>query len=215
MDTMKDQRLIHFVRALINVIYNLLIGGCALLVIWMVIAPIILNQTDIMGTASIEVILGSGDEPQYDVAFRSPVRDEIHAAFVEEAEGTLRLETTSSLLIVIANVAKLLAGISLAYVFYLLRTIVGDIVEREPFGATTGRRIRWLGYVVLLVGIFYPAVQYLAAREILNRLPAAVPPLNPGPTFDSQVILISLLILLLAHVWSYGLELERDRALTV
>ncbi len=215
MDTMKNLRLARFVKVVVDVIYYLLAGVCVVLVIWMVIAPIIFNQTDFLGTASIEVILGSGEEPQFDVVFNGSTQGVIQAAFMEEAEGTLRLETTSSLLIVIANVAKLLAAIGLAYLFYLLRAVVGAIIDGEPFGAATGQRIRRLGYVVLLVGIFYPAVQYMAAKEILNRLPAAVPALNPGPTFDSEVILISLLILLLAHVWSYGLELERDRALTV
>jgi hypothetical protein len=214
-DTMKNLRLARFVKVVVDVVYFLLVGVCVVLILWMVIAPIIFSQADILGTASIEVVLGSGDEPQFDVVFKGPTQDGIHTAFVEEAEGTLRLETTSSLLVVIANVAKLLAAISLAYLFYLLRAVVGDIVDRVPFGATTGQRIRRLGYVVLLVGVFYPAVQYMAAKEILNRLPAAEPALNPAPTFDSKVILISLLVLLLAHVWSYGLELERDRALTV
>jgi hypothetical protein len=58
-------------------------------------------------------------------------------------------------------------------------------------------------------------VQYIAANEILNRLPAALPALQPGPTFNAELILGSLLILLLAHIWSYGLDLERDRSLTI
>jgi len=39
--------------------------------------------------------------------------------------------------------------------------------------------------------------------------------LSPGPTFNAEVILGSLLVLLLAYVWSYGLDLERERALTI
>ncbi|MFV1859453.1 MAG: hypothetical protein ACC647_08890 [Anaerolineales bacterium] len=51
--------------------------------------------------------------------------------------------------------------------------------------------------------------------EIFNRLPTTVPALSPGPTFNAEVILGSLLVLLLAYVWSYGLDLERERALTI
>jgi hypothetical protein len=51
--------------------------------------------------------------------------------------------------------------------------------------------------------------------EILNRLPATVPTLSPGPRFDPWFLFLSLLILLLAYVWSYGLDLERERELTV
>ncbi len=89
------------------------------------------------------------------------------------------------------------------------------ILDGDPFAAENSRRIRRLGYAVLLVGILKPVVEHVAATEILNRLPAAVPALNPGPTFDAEVILATLLILLLSHIWSYGLELKRDQELTI
>jgi hypothetical protein len=72
-----------------------------------------------------------------------------------------------------------------------------------------------LGYAVLLVGLIQDAVQYLAASEILNRLPSVSPALQPGPTFSAELILVSLLILLLSYIWSYGLDLEREQALTI
>ncbi|MFA9403981.1 MAG: hypothetical protein ACERKY_13070, partial [Anaerolineales bacterium] len=60
-----------------------------------------------------------------------------------------------------------------------------------------------------------PTVGYIAAAEVLNQLPATSPVLNPGIPFDAEVILATLLILLLAHIWSYGLELESDQELTI
>jgi hypothetical protein len=68
---------------------------------------------------------------------------------------------------------------------------------------------------VLGIAFLGPAVQYLAATEILSRLPNAVPALNAGPTFDTAMLLGALFILLLAHIWGYGLQLERDRELTI
>ena len=72
-----------------------------------------------------------------------------------------------------------------------------------------------MDHLALRLGFLYPTAKYLAARESLKRLVAARPELSPPSLFEFDVILASLLILILAQVWSYGLELERDRALTI
>jgi len=215
MSTAKNLQLIRLVKKFLDIIFGLLIFACAGLVLWIALSPLIFSQSELLGTASVPVRIGTGADPQFEVTFTNPTKDAINAAFVEEAEGTLRLETSSFLLILIANTAKVVTGIGLAYVFYLLRAIVQPILDGNPFTAETTHLIKRLGHVVLLVGILRPVVEYMAAAEILSRLPTAVPAINPGPTFDAEVILLSLLILILAHVWSYGLDLERERALTI
>ena len=69
--------------------------------------------------------------------------------------------------------------------------------------------------MVLLVGFLCPTVDYLSARAILNQRTIVEPALSLPSLFNAEVILASLLILVLAQVWSYGLELERDQKLTV
>lgn len=207
--------LARIVKKLLDIIFGLLIFACVGLVLWTMFSPLIMGEESTLGTASISVKIGTGDEPQFDVTFAAPTKDAIRAAFVEEAEGVLRLETSSFLLILIANAAKVVAAIGLAYVLYLLRAIVQAILDGDPFAEKNSQRLRRLGYAVLAVGILRPTVDYIAAMEILNRLPEVVPSLSPGPTFDAEVLLATLLILLLAHIWSYGLQLERDQALTI
>ncbi len=215
MSTAKNLQLTRLVKKFLDIIFGLLVFACVGLVLWIALSPLIFSQSELLGTASVPVRIGTGADPQFEVTFTNPTKDAINAAFVEEAEGTLRLETSSFLLILISNTAKVVTGIGLAYVFYLLRAIVQPILDGNPFTAETTHLIKRLGHVVLLVGILRPVVEYMAAAEILSRLPTAVPAINPGPTFDAEVILLSMLILILAHVWSYGLDLERDRALTI
>jgi hypothetical protein len=215
MTTTKNLKLARFVKGLLDFLFGLLIIASVILVLWMVAVPLISNQADPVGTASVPVRIGRGEEPQFDIAFTSSPEDSIGAAFVDEAEGTLRLETNSVLLILIANSAKLVIGIGMAYVVNLLRSVVQAVLDGDPFALGNAQRIRRLGFAVLLIGLVQDAVQYLAANEILNRLPPAIPTLQPGPTFSAELILASLLILLLAHIWSYGLDLERERALTI
>jgi hypothetical protein len=203
------------VKGLLDFLFGLLVFACLVLVLWTAILPVIIDKDGFMGSASVPVIIGVGEGPQFEVAFTSSTEDQIREAFVEEAQGTLFLETSNYFLVLLANAAKLVSGIGLAYIFYLLRAVVQVILDGNPFTAENGPRLRRLGYVVLLVGFLHPLAQYIAAAEILKQLPAAVPALNPGPTFNVEVILASLLILVLAHIWSYGLELERDKALTI
>jgi hypothetical protein len=215
MSTTKDLQLARFLKVILDIIFGALVIACLALLLWMALYPLIMSQTGILGTASIPVTIGVGEEAQFDVAFTGELKDDISAAFVTNAEGTLRLETRSTWLIVISSAAKLLVAIGLAYIFYLLRAVVQAIRNGEPFAAENGRRVRRLGYAVILIGFLEPAVEYAAATEILNRLPPTLPVLNAGPMFDAGFILTALFILLLAHIWSYGLELERDRALTI
>ena len=215
MTSTKNLRLARFVKTLLDIIYGLLIFACVALVLWVAISPVIFNQAGILGTASVPVTLGTGDEPGIEVSFNGSTQNTIQAAFVEEAQGTLRLETSSLYLIFIANAAKLVTGIGLAYVFYLLRIIVQAILDGNPFTPGNAPLIRRIGYSVLALGFLQPTVGYIAAAEVLNQLPATSPVLNPGIPFDAEVILATLLILLLAHIWSYGLELESDQELTI
>lgn len=215
MATTKNLRLARNVKVLLDFLFGLLVFACVGLALWMVFSPMLQRPMGSLGMASAPVRIGTGDEPQFQVAFTSPTEDAIERVFVDEAEGTLRIETSSYLPILIANAANLVTGIGLAYVFYLLRAVLQAILDGDPFAAENSQRIRRLGYAVLLVGLLQDAVQYTASITLLNQLPTALPTLQPGPTFNVELILVSLLILLLAQIWSYGLDLERDRSLTI
>lgn len=215
MSTTKDLRLALFVKKSLDVILALLIGACVCLVLWIAISPLILAGGEMPGSASVPVAIGSGSDPEFEVRFGGSAEKVISAAYVEEAQGVLRLETTNWGLVLISNMAKLLTAIGIAYVIYLLRSVLQAIIQENPFGPETGVRIRRIGYLVLLVGLLRPTVEYVAANEILNQLPIAEPMLNPPSPFKAEIILASLLILILAQVWSYGLEIERDRVLTI
>lgn len=215
MATTSNIRLIRWVKVGLDVLFGGVVIASCILVLLTATAPLLANRFGTPLTVSIPVTVGAGDTPQFDVSFAGSSSAVIQAAVVEEAQGTLRLETKNLPLIAVANLAKLLTGLGFAYVLWLLRGIVQKVQDGDPFAEENGRRIRRLGFAVLGVGILVPVVQYLASLEILSWLSAPVPLIRPGPLFDNQVILISLLILVLAHIWSYGLELERERSLTV
>lgn len=215
MSPKKKDRLIVWVSAGLDGLFWLVILACVAVVALTATSPWLLGRWESRGLISVPVRIGAGETPQFDVGFAGQSAESIRAAYVDEAQGTLYLETTSLSVVAIANAAKLLTGIGLAYILWLLRAIVKKVKDGEPFAEESGRHLRRLGFGVLAVGLLVPLAQFLASREILHRLPAMSPAINPGPIFDNQVILTSLLILVLAQVWSYGLELQRDRDLTI
>ncbi len=216
MDKIKNNKLPKVIKFLLDLIFGLLIFVIIALVIWMIISPILANRTDSVGTASIPVTVGTGDIPSMEISFQGKPSFIIYNAFVEEAKGTLRLETKSPLLILTANGGKLAIAIGLAYIFYLLRKMMDSILKGDPFAAQNSQIIRRLGYAVLVVGFVGSILDGLAAWYILKWLPATEPVLQARTTFDPRMILAnSLFIFLLAQIWGYGLELERERALTI
>lgn len=215
MSEIKELRLARYIKILLDVVYGALIFACIGLVLWIIFSPLFVSRMDILGTASVPVLIGSGESQQLEVTFTKSKDDAVQAAFVADAEGTLYLETRSLLLIFIANAAKLVVAIGLAYVFYLLRGVLQNILDGEPFASENAQRIRRLGYAILLLGLLRPLIEHITAREILNQIEISAPILNPGPSFNGEMIFISVLVLLLAYIWSYGLELEQDKALTV
>jgi hypothetical protein len=170
------------------------------------------------GTAilsSVPVAIGTGTDPRIEVEVAGAEAKDIQTAYVDQAQGTLRLDTTDWYLIFISNLAKLLTAIGLTYVIYLLRSLIKAILQGDVFTEENVMLMRRTGYLVLIVAFVKAAAEYFAAYEILRQLTIVKPPLSLPSPFQSEVILASLLILVLAQVWSYGLELERERALTI
>jgi len=215
MSAFSNPKLNLFTKFVVDLLYYLLVGAALFLGLWIVASPLVLRATDSVITASVPVAVGTGSEPKFDVEVLGSAAKGIRNAFVDESQGTLRLETTNWSFIAVSNLAKLLTAIGLAYSFYLLRSILQAILQGEPFGQDSTMRLRKMGFAVLAVGFLRPTVEYLAAKFILDRLVLTQPPLSLPSLFKSEVILVSLLILILAQVWSYGLELERERALMI
>jgi hypothetical protein len=215
MSETQNQKLPRITKTVLDIVFWLLVGASVFLVLWIAISPFILNVTDIAITSSVPVAIGGGDEPQFQVEVAGAEAKGIQAAYVDEAQGTLRLETSDWYLIFISNLSKLLIAIGLAYVIYQLRSVLQALLQGEVFTQENVARIRRIGYSVLVVGFVQAAAEYFAASEILRQLTIVEPPLSLPSPFKAEVILASLLILVLAQVWSYGLELEHEKALTI
>ena len=215
MSTTLNSRLTRSVKVILDILFWMLVVVTTFLVLWIAFSRLILQVSDIVITSSVPVALGSGDVSRFEVEVASAEAKGIRNAFVEGAQGTLRLETTDWYLIFVSNLGKLVVALGLLYVVYLLRSLFTAILQEEIFTQENAAMIRRIGYAVLIVGLLQAAAEYFAAWEVLRQLTITSPPLSLPSPFEAVIILASLLILVLAQVWSYGLELEREKALTI
>jgi hypothetical protein len=215
MSANQNPKILRIVKVILDILFGLLVIVSVFLFLWISLSPFILSMSGITIMSSVPVAIGTGNDPRMEVEIAGADAEGIQIAYVDEAQGTLRLETTDWYLIFISNLAKLLTAVGLAYLIYLLRSVIIAIQNGEIFTQQNVLRIRWLGYLVLIVAFVKAALEYFAGFELLNQLTIVEPPLSLPSPFEAEVILASLLILVLAQVWSYGLELERERALTV
>ncbi len=210
----KKPKLPHFVKALIDFIYGLLIFTCVAIALLMVASPFLIKGEGVVITASVPVMIGSGEEPRFEVAIADSQTKGIRSAFVDEAQGILRLETNNLTYIYTSLIAKLIIALGLAYIFYFLREILKDILQGDPFSPENSLRIRRMGYLILVMAFLTPLLDFVVANEIMRGM-RIHPTLNLPSPFKAESILTGLLILILAQVWSYGFELKRDQALTI
>lgn len=215
MSTAQNSKILKTVKVILDIFFWLLVVASILMLLWTVLSPVVMRLTGIPITASVPVTIGQGVDPRVEVAIAGAETKDNHMAFIDDAQGTLRIETRDWYLNFISNIPKLVTGFSLAYLAYLLRSIVISIQQGDVFTKENVVRVRRLGYLVLGVALVQASLEYLAAYEFFRMLEIISPPLSLPSPFEASTILASLLILALAQVWSYGLELEQDRALTI
>lgn len=209
-----NPKLPRFVKSLLDFLYGLLIFACIVLVLAIVLSPLIMKGNNIVFSASAPVGLGSGEDHRFEVQIADAGAKGIRAASESEAQGVLRLETDNWFYIFFGYFRQLLIFLGLVYIFHLLRAVLQNILQGNPFSPENNVRIRRLGHIVLLLAFLIPIIEYIAANEILRGL-RIESTLGPPSLFNAGYILTSLLILVLAQVWSYGLELKRDQELTI
>lgn len=214
MSNQTNSKLPRLVKRLLDIIFGLLVFTCIALGLVIMLSPLILKGVNIPLTASVSVGIGSTEAQQFDVQVAGAAAKRIRAAFVDQAQGTLRLETQNWRDIFIGYFPNLLIALGLAYPFYLQRAVLGDILQGDPFSSENIVRIRRIGYMVLLLGFLRPTVEYIAAKAIMSEL-YIQPSLSLPAPFNVEFLLASLLILLLGQVWSYGLELKCDQELRI
>lgn len=210
-----NSRLISAVIFWLNLAFGAVVIVTGLIALWLIISPLVMRGSAHEISAAVPVMVG--DRTLHPIIpVEAPLaRDTAYTLSVVDARGELRFLTTSWELQFYSYASYLIAGLIILSILYLIRDVVRNVAEGNPFKQKSAINIRRIGGLLALSGIVAPVVEYVCARMLLNQLQPTTPSLSPPFTFELDIILAGLLIVIISQVWMYGAELEYEQSLTV
>lgn len=109
----------------------------------------------------------------------------------------------------------LMLGIPAASILLVLRRIFGSMEKGTPFIPANVNRIRWLAGLLIITAVLAQIVQARIGELILTNIRSSGLDIIYRFELDPTILVIGLIILSLAEVFRYGLELQAEADLTV
>jgi hypothetical protein len=137
---------------------------------------------------------------------------------IQERDTTRHLEfrTTDWRMFLIVNWVLLVPILFGLLGIHYLRSFLADVLASDVFTRTNADRLSRLGWLMIAVAVLFPPLQYWRSWIVLRRLDLDGVTLSPAsPDWIDGSALFGVLLLVLASVWRYGVELQQERDLTV
>lgn len=202
-------------KAVIDIIWWLVLVGTVLVVVWLLLPPVLLHNLGLHPTVEAEVALEHGSVLRT-VPLASPDAVVASHPVLHEAQARLAFQTSRWGLKLVSTLVLLPGLVGALLVLQLLRRLLHDVREGAVFTADNARRITWLGWLLVAMGLLEPVLGNARTALILMRAKLTGVSLAPAPAGGGwDLLLPGLLVLVLAVVWHYGVELQQERDLTV
>jgi len=104
--------------------------------------------------------------------------------------------------------------IALAIAFHL-RKIFKSLTLAKPFDPANIRRVKIIGWLVVVHGPLESLVKYWSANSLLPQVTDIGLKVESALHFQYQSILFGILILALVHIFETGARLQKDQELTI
>lgn len=91
----------------------------------------------------------------------------------------------------------------------LLLGLARSLRSGDPFTQRNAGRLRWLGILLLVGGMFVPSMQAIAFEGVIDPLLPG-PPTGPSQGLDFTPIVIGMLVFFLAEVFGRGARMRED-----
>jgi hypothetical protein len=96
-----------------------------------------------------------------------------------------------------------------------LRLFLRSVKEGRPFERENPKRIRLIGYLVILFGIICTIWGFVMSFNYIHKISLPGTSLKVNPDFNLSYILLGLLILLIAQIFDAGVKLQEEHDLTI
>ena len=102
-------------------------------------------------------------------------------------------------------------------ILYLIRQFLVDVMQGIPFAFDNAQRLKWIGWLLLGIGVVKPALNVAIGHLILSAVTVQGPMLSPWIDlhFTGTCILVACFSLILSVIFRHGVELEKENSLTV
>jgi len=201
----RNTKLIRILYRLLNIFYYLTAGLIILL-------------------AVVAVYKGFSFEPKdalFDVTYKGT---SIPAALFEVDQGGgefgfglggVKFQANRSFLIV-SRIFQIVFIAIMFLVICLLRKIFRDLVkEKSPFQVENPRRIRRIGYLIIIGAILSSFFDFYVWHYIARHISIPDVSFSYGIGFNLETIFLGLVILVLSEIFRSGVQLQEDRDLTI
>ena len=206
----------RIVKTWLDIVFVIGVAGACLFTLWLVISPLVMSSAESPGDVAIPVAMGTGSPwPVLTLNEAAPGSGEVANPRIVDGRGELRFETSSWTMQFFTNLV-LLFGIGVVlYLVYLVRAILGTVLEGRPFAAANVGRIRIIGSVLIALGFLVPVIEYSVARVVLAQVSLQGMAVQAPFDIRQDTVVAGLLVLVLATIFGYGSQLETDKSLTI
>jgi hypothetical protein len=112
-------------------------------------------------------------------------------------------------------VMPLLLSMLFLSIMMILRKIIKSIKSGTPFTRINAARIRAMGWLVMAAGPFWGILEYIYAWMWLPKIQIEGAHVGIEPDFRVFYIFAGLVIVVIGHVFQYGVSLCEESELTV
>ncbi len=181
---------------------------------WLLLSPLLMQKTGVEPAVKVPVAIGSGSVLRT-VPLRSPDTLLASHPLLVHGEAELQFRTTNWVLQFLVNGVTLLGVAIVLLAIHLVRSFLAEVKAGAVFTLPNARRLSRLGWLLVAVGVGAPILEYWRSSMVLGRAQLEGVALAPAILTGWNPILAGVLVLVLAAAWRYGVELQRDRDLTV
>lgn len=102
-------------------------------------------------------------------------------------------------------------------ILYLIRQFLVDTMGGIPFAFQNAQRLKWIGWLLLSVGVVKPVLNIITGQLVLSAVTVQGPMLSPWVNlrFVGLCVLVACFSLLLSVIFRHGVELQKEQSLTV
>ena len=131
--------------------------------------------------------------------------------------GEMLFQTSNWRIHILLFLGSVISLILYLGILYHIRQFLVDAMQGIPFAFDNSQRLKWIGWLLLAIGVVKPALNCVTGYWILSAVTVQGPMLSPWVNlgFVGTCVLVACFSLILSVIFRHGVELEKERSLTV